>query len=122
MKKIYYSPDAIEKIREIERNVRLDFGDNTAKKVKKTITKRIRSLGALEMQGVSMFDMYGVMPDYRRIYVAHNYIFYLIEEKYIQIVNIYNEKEDFLYKLFGLDSVDEESEDYWDDIEKNGVE
>lgn len=40
----------------------------------------------------------------------------------IQIVNIYNEKEDFMYKLFGLDSVDEESEDYWDDIEKNGVE
>ena len=46
----------------------------------------------------------------------------LIEEKYIQIVNIYNEKEDFMYKLFGLDSVDEESDDYWDDIEKNGVE
>lgn len=117
MKKIIYSPDAIEKILEIERRVRREFGNITAQKVKRTITEKIRSLSQMESQGVSMFDLYGVTPDYRRLYVAHNYIFYLVEEKTIKIVNLYNEKEDYMYKLFGISSIDEEAENYWDDIE-----
>ena len=43
--------------------------------------------------------------------------FYLIEGETIQIVNLYHEKEDFMYKLFGISSVDEEAEAYWDDID-----
>ena len=35
MKKVVYSPDAIEKIQKIERQVRAEYGDNTARKVKK---------------------------------------------------------------------------------------
>lgn len=117
MKKIVYSPDAIEKIQKIERQVRAEYGNKTAQKVKKAITARIRSLQTLEEQGVSMYDLYGVTPDYRRLYVAHNYIFYYLEENVIQIVNLYNEKEDFMYKLFGIRSTDEEAEAYWDDID-----
>ena len=117
MKKIVYSPDAIEKIQNIERHVRAEYGNKTAEKVKKTITARIRSLQRLEGQGVSMYDLYGVTPDYRRLFVAHNYIFYLLEGETIQIVNLYNEKEDFMYKLFGISSIDEEAEAYWDDID-----
>ena len=117
MKKIVYSPDAIEKIQKIERQVRAEYGNETAQKVKKSITARIRSLQSIERQGVSMYDMYGVTPDYRRIFVAHNYIFYLLEGKMIQIVNLYNEKEDFMYKLFGISSIDEKAEAYWDDID-----
>ena len=96
-----------------------------------------------------MYDLYGVTPDYRRLFVAHNYVFYLIEGETIEIVNrgfekrrnffrkiiaIVNvlpnsfdiakkwnisdhEKEDFMYKLFGVSSVDEEAEAYWDDID-----
>lgn len=56
MKKVVYSPDAIEKIQKIERQVRAEYGDNTARKVKKAITARIRSLQTLEEQGVSMYD------------------------------------------------------------------
>ena len=75
IEKIVYSPDAIEKIQKIERQVRGEYGDNIAQKVKKAITARIRSLQTLEGQGVSMYDLYGVTPDYRRLFVAHNYIF-----------------------------------------------
>ena len=119
MKIIKYSPDAIEKIQEIERRVRREFGSKIAEKVKRAITDRIRSLSQMEEQGVSMFDLFGVTPDFRRIYVAHNYIFYLVDEKTIQIVNIYNEREDYMYKLFGISSLDEEAENYWDDIERD---
>ena len=66
MKKIVYSPDAIEKIQQIERRIRAEFGSNVADKVKKTIIKKIRSLKKMEKLGISMYDMYGVTPDYRR--------------------------------------------------------
>ena len=121
MKKIVYSPDAIEKIWEIDRRIRREFGSSIAQKVKKEITNRIRSLAKMEGQGVSMFDLYGITPDFRRLYVAHNYVFYLIEDDAIQIVNVYNEKEDFMYKLFGISSVDDEAENYWDDIERDNT-
>ena len=104
MKKVVYSPDAIEKIQKIERQVRAEYGDNTARKVKK-----------------AMYDLFGVTPDYRRLFVAHNYVFYLIEGETIQIVNLYHEKEDFMYKLFGVISTDEEAEAYWDDFDQNGA-
>jgi len=118
LKKVVYSPDAIEKIQKIERQIRAEYGNEIAQKVKKAITARIRSLQTFEEQGVSMYDLYGVTPDYRRLYVAHNYIFYFIDENVIQIVNLYNEKEDFMYKLFGIRSTDEEAESYWDDIDR----
>ena len=121
MKKIVYSLDAIENIQEIDRRIRREFGSSIAQKVKKEITNRIRSLAKMEGQGVSMFDLYGITPDFRRLYVAHNYVFYLIEDDAIQIVNVYNEKEDFMYKLFGISSVDDEAENYWDDIERDNT-
>ena len=73
MKIIKYSPDAIEKIQEIERRVRREFGSKIAEKVKRAITD----------------------------------------------INIYNEREDYMYKLFGISSLDEEAENYWDDIERD---
>ena len=53
MKKVVYSPDAIEKIQKIERQVRAEYGDNTARKVKKAITARIRSLQDTDRELVS---------------------------------------------------------------------
>lgn len=118
MKKLEYSPDAIQKIQEIEYIVRVRYGDKVAGKVKKTIVQRIQSLKMNEKLGVSMKDLYGVTPDYRKLYVAHNHVFYLLEEDKIRIVKIYNEKEDYMYKLFGIRSVDDESDGFWDEIEK----
>lgn len=44
MKKVVYSPDAIEKFQKIERQVRAEYGDNTARKVKKAITGTISTM------------------------------------------------------------------------------
>ena len=77
--------------------------------VKTAITERIRSQETMERQGISMYEMYGVNPDYRKLYVAHNYVFYLIEEQTIRIVNVYHEKADFMWKLFGIRDASEDN-------------
>lgn len=66
-------------------------------------------------QGMSVRAMFGVDSDYKFIYVSHNYIFYYQDEKAIHIVNIYDEREDFMYKLFGIPTTTDESEQYWRD-------
>ena len=53
--------------------------------------------------------------DYRYLYVSHNYVFYRIESEKIIIVEMFDEREDFMYKLFGISTRTQESIDYWGD-------
>lgn len=54
--------------------------------------------------------------DYRYLFVSKNYVFYSIESDCIRIINIYNEKEDFMWLLFGVDTTPQETKDYWGEI------
>jgi len=114
MKGIIYSPDYKEKIVLIKQWIRERFGKDTADKSIKAIQKRIASLKQFPEQGISVQEMFGIITEYRYIYIAPNYVFYVVGEDFIRIVNIYNEREDFSYHLFGISSVnlefgDEES-------------
>ena len=46
------------------------------------------------------------------LYVQHNYVFYPIKADAIKITGIYNEKWDFMWKLFGIKTTTGETEDY----------
>ena len=119
MKRIEYSPDAIEKILQIGSYISVRFGKAKAKEVKRTITRRIRDLGENENIGQSVEALFRIPTDYRVLFVAKNYVFYNVTDSSIHIVNIYGEREDFMFKLFGISSIDEDSEAYWDQIEDN---
>ena len=54
--------------------------------------------------------MFDVVSDYRYIFVSGNYVFYRIEDKYIRIINLYHEKEDFMWQLFGIDTTPQDTE------------
>ena len=115
MKKLKYSPDAREKLKQIKQYVTQKFGTDTANKVIKEMTKSFRDLQQFENKGVSVESVLGIPCDYRMLYSQHNYVFYLIEDDVIKITDIYNEKEDFMWKLFGIKSTTRETEDYWDE-------
>ena len=59
--------------------------------------------------------MFGVDTDFRYLYVKKNYLFYYLEGEKIIIAEMYDEREDFMFKLFGISSEPEESADYWDE-------
>lgn len=115
MKKLQYSPDSIEKLQEIKQDVTMRYGAETAKKVLNNIMHSIRGLQRFENKGVSVEELTGVPCDYRMLYVQHNYVFYRVKEDTIRIMDIYNEKEDFMWKLFGIKTVIQESEEYWEE-------
>ena len=101
MKKLIYTPDAIEKLQESELYLKMMFGNEIAAETKRTILERIRSLKKIEMQGISVRDVYGIETDYRKIYTSHYHVFYRIETDAICIIAIFHEREDFIRKLFG---------------------
>lgn len=114
MKNIKYTPDAAEKLRAINKTILLQYGSKKAQEIVGNITKTIRGLADNERQGPSVEETFGVPSNYRYIFVSKNYIFYNIENDCIRIINIYNEKEDFMWLLFGIDTTPQETIDYWE--------
>ncbi len=115
VKKLKYSPDYTEKMRELKKYLEFQFGVEVRKRVIKEIGTRVRLLCEQEHAGVSVRDMYGVDTECLCIFVAKNYIFYLIEDDCIYVVNIYSEREDFMMNLFGIKTASKETENYWDE-------
>ena len=104
MKKIKYTPDAADKLRALKSEISQEYGSDSAKKIVKSITDAIRGLCDYEEKGPEVSKMFDVVSDYRYIFVSGNYVFNRIEDKYIRIINLYHEKEDFMWKLFRVDT------------------
>ena len=104
MKKIQYTPDAADKLRELKKAISKEYGAESAQKIVKTITDAIRGLREYEEKGPEVSKMFDVVTDYRYLFVFKNYVFYRIEDEYIRIINLYHEKEDFIRQLFGIDT------------------
>lgn len=115
MKKLVYSPNAIEKLQEIKRDITIKYGTEKANVVIKRMTKSFRDLQLFEFKGPSVESTLGIPSDYRYLYVQHNYAFYRVEDDTVRITDIFNEKEDFMWKLFGIRTTTQETEDYWDE-------
>lgn len=113
MKKIKYTPDAADKLRAISRTISLQYGNEMAREVVGSITDAVNGLLINEQKGPSVENMFGIPSDYRYIFISRNYVFYRIERDSIRIINIYNEKEDFMWLLFGIDTIPQETLDYW---------
>lgn len=113
MKQIKYTPDAADKLRNINRSILQQYGSEKAKAIIGKITSTIRGLADNEERGPLAERMFGVTSDYRYLFVSRNYVFYKVENDCIRIINIYNEKEDIMWQLFGIDTTPQETIDYW---------
>lgn len=115
MKQIKYAPDATDKLRSLKSAISQKYGADKAKKIIKNITDTIRGLCDYEEKGPEVSKMFDVVSDYRYIVVSGNYVFYRIEDKCIRIINLYYEKEDFIWQLFGVDTTPQDTIDYWEE-------
>lgn len=110
MKKVLYSPDVIGKITRDKAEYKSQVRCTTSNKIIKNILSVIKEIRTYENKGVSVASMTGIPCEYRMIFTEHNYVFYKIEKTAILIIDIYNEKEDFMWKLFGIKTISDEIE------------
>lgn len=105
--RITYSPDAVDKLKEIKAF--------SGTKVYKSIREGIKGLSTVPEKGIKVEKYIGIENPYRAIHIAKFYVFYRIDikAKVIRITDIYNEREDFLRDMFGISLRTQESIDYW---------
>lgn len=115
MKKIEYSQIVRRKLRVLKRRLTDEFGAETAAKSLKMITEAVRGLETFPEKGVSVSGLYNINIDYRYIYVRHNYLFYRIQGEKIIVVEMFDEREDFMYKLFDIRQASSDDNDYGDE-------
>ncbi len=113
MKKIRYSPEAKNKILQMKGNIEVRYGRKKASAIIQKLVKSIDDLQIFEKKGIAVEQCLGIPCDYRMLISSHNYIFYCIKDNNIDIIDIYNEKEDFLWKLFGIKTTTQEILEYW---------
>ena len=113
MRKIEYSKVVQRKLRTLRSELIEKFGSETSTETMTKVMRDIHHLGENSEIGVNIAKMYDVDTDYWYIFTAHNYFIYRIEEPSIVVVNMFNEREDFMLKLFGVSGRTQESIDYW---------
>lgn len=113
IRKIAYSAIALSKRKAIKRDIRTKNGQIVADKVSKHISEALSELKKFPEMGISMRKQYDLECDYYMLFVEKNYFIYRILDDMIMILEIFNEKEDFMYHLFGIVTTSQETIDYW---------
>ena len=101
MRNIVYAPDYKEKLIRLRNNLDAEYGRNVRLKIFSEINQRIQRLKEYPFLGTSVRAIYGIDCDYYFIHISKNVIFYDVEDKQISILNMYNEREDYLIKFLG---------------------
>lgn len=111
--KLKYSPDARDKLRELKRQIAATYGNQIAINILSNITSDIQGLRDNPEKGPSVEALLGIPTSYRFLHVEHNYAFYRLEEDTVFVTDIYNEREDFMGKMFKVNLRTQDSIDFW---------
>ena len=111
--KLKYSPDARDKLCEIKKQIAMSHGVQVAARILSKIVKDIRGLQENPERGPSVEALLGIPSPYRFLHVEHNYVFYRLEEDTVFVTDIYNEREDFMWRLFRVNLRTQDSSDFW---------
>lgn len=113
LRKLEYSQIVRRKLKELKAELVDKYGNEFASKSIKEMTTALRRLEQFADSGVRIAEMYDIDTDYYYVFVRHNYFIYRIEPQKIIVAQMFNEREDFMMKLFGMSGRTQESIDYW---------
>lgn len=114
-RKIVYSQVALTKRKIIKKDIKEKYGEEKANKFSNHVTRVLAELKKYPQMGSSIREKYGSECEYYILFVEHNYFVYRITEEMIMILEIFHEKEDFIYQMFGVTTTSQETLDYWNE-------
>ena len=113
MKSVEYSQLVKRKLLKLKKELIGEYGEEKTKEILTAMADHVDMLGQHEESGVSISRMYDIDTDYWYLFTNHNYFIYRIETKKVVVVQMFNEREDYMMKLFGISGRTQESIDYW---------
>lgn len=100
MKKVEYSKIVQIKLLELQQYLNAEFGEESCTKIITEIYHTLENLNIVSVPGISIRDMYDIDTDDRSVYCCKNYFIISVNDDKIIIKQMFNEKEDFISKLF----------------------
>ena len=113
MKRVVYSRLVKRKLLKLKAELVGEYGEEKTKEILTEMADHVDMLGQHEESGVCISRMYGIDTDYWYLFTNHNYFIYRIESKKVIVVQMFNEREDYMMKLFGMSGRTQESVHYW---------
>jgi plasmid stabilization system protein ParE len=86
-----------------------------ADKIGITILNECVALKSFPRKGKLASERFEIETDLRFLVVNEFMIFYSVNEDSINIVRLFNTKMDILFRMFGIDTSDPDSDDYWNE-------
>ncbi len=114
MKKVEYSQIVRYKLHKLKIQLTQNFGEKVSKIIIDKILRTVESLETFEEMGLLLSSIYDIECEYRILHVRRNYIIYRVELEKIIIVEMFDEREDFMYKLFGVRTLIQDEDVNWD--------
>lgn len=113
MRKVVISQIVRRKMTNLRKRLLSQFGEDISKKTLSEITDAIANLGQFPEKGIDISKMYGIETAYYYLYFRHNYIIYRYDEKSVTVLQMFDEREDYMNTLFGISGRTQESIEYW---------
>lgn len=112
---IVYSPIVQEKLAVLKVKLTELCGEKKGKKQFLEVINGFEIRLAFSNTGIPVKTMYDVEKEFEKYYIIYshkNYFLYYIEGNQVNVMEIYDEREDFARTLFGIITTTQESLDY----------
>lgn len=113
--KLKVSPTVADKLCELSKTLENSYGAQRKTEIISHIKSEVKDLQTNPYKGTSVEAILNVRTPYRFLHTEHNFIFYKVDNYTVFVTEIFNEKEDFLQRMFGVRLRTQESIDYWGD-------
>ncbi len=111
--KLEYSALVRKKIHILKKWLMEHFDKDTSGKIISEMISDAERLTEFEKSGTNISEVYSVDTEYWYLFTHQHYLIYKFEPGKVVIVQMFNEKEDFMMKLFGVSGRTQESIDFW---------
>ena len=113
MNKLEFAPLVKKKLIILKEWLQENFDADTSHKVLEEMLSDLDILIEFEKSGTNISEVYAVDTDYWFLFTHRHYFIYRFESEKVTVVQMFNEKEDFILKLFGISGRTQESIEYW---------
>ena len=113
MRKVIVSQIVRRKLTKLRKTLHDRFGEDVSRNALADITDAMADLGRFPEKGIDISKMYELETDYYYLFFRHNYIIYRFDEKTVTVLQMFDEREDYMNTLFGISGRTQESIDYW---------
>ena len=115
VREVMYEKEVQYKLADLKEKLILVQGQDKGIKTIKHILSILDNLSVFSIKSENIRDAYGITcPDnWYLIYVERNYFIFSKDEAKIVILKMYDNKQDFIYDLFGIEMRSVESKEYW---------